>query len=489
MRRKVLYTFGTLCLVSILVSIYVIYSIERATHSVDRLLELHRVADLRDKMLHEIEIVQEDLHLKQTRYARDLAELVSHVSEMSNTVDTCFDCHHNREVVDRLNSLREDTEVYKTALSRVYTLRANSQRIVREEDNAFLAGEELIGKVEAMLAFTNRNLEIKTQEILKGVNRSKDLLLVFTIIAPIVAFGMVLWFYLHFTRPVTALLDATGRLKKGELDYRVEKLDDEFGEVARSFNEMADSLKEMMHTMLRAEQMVLMGEMASRLAHEIKNPITGIKLAAEVIRDEVGLEGEYKDLCMKTIDQIHNIERLMKGLLDYARPPASYSEKQNINRIIETAYSTVEIIVKKRAGAGKSSDRIRMVKELEEDLPEILTDATQVQQILLNLMLNAVDAMYQGGTLTVKSYMDSGGRCIQVEVSDTGTGIDPSLGEKIFQPFFSTKVKGTGLGLATVRRLVELNRGEIHFTSEVGVGSTFSVCFPMNPEKGCTQPC
>jgi signal transduction histidine kinase len=468
---------------SVLISGYVIYSIEKATRNLGDLLELHQIADLRDRMLHEIKIVQDDLHLKQTRHARDLAELVSHVSKMTGTIDTCFGCHHREDVVNRLTKLHEDTEIYKTALSRVYTLRANSQRLKREEDEAFKVGEELIGKVEAMLDFTNRNLERKTKVILKSVNRSKNLLLVLTVIAPFVVFGMVLWFYLNFTRPVSALLDATGRLKKGDFDYRVGKLDDEFGEVAQSFNEMAESLKEMMRTMLRAEQMVLMGEMASRLAHEIKNPITGIKLAAEVVRDEANLEGEYKEMCTKTIDQIHNIEKLMKSLLSYAKPPMSYAEMQNINRIIETAFSTVEIIVRKRSGAGEGGGNIQMAMELDPDLPEVMTDATHVQQILLNLMLNAVDAMYQGGTLTVRSSMTADGDWLQVDVSDTGIGISPSLGEEIFQPFFSTKVKGTGLGLATVRRLVEINKGEVFFRSEVGIGSTFTVRFPLETGK------
>ena len=143
--------------------------------------------------------------------------------------------------------------------------------------------------------------------------------------------------------------------------------------------------------------------------------------------------------------------------------------------------------MRKRSDTGEGAGRIRLIKDLEEGLPEIMTDATQVQQILLNLMLNAVDAMYQGGTLKIQSSRAAEGSYLRVDVSDTGTGIDPALGEKIFQPFFSTKIKGTGLGLATVRRLVDINKGEVYFKSEVGAGSTFTVLFPLDPEGGASE--
>lgn len=477
MRRKLLIIFTALCLVFVFISGYVIFSIENSTGSLDNLIKLHKIADMRDEMLHEIQIVQDDLHLKQTRYARDLAQLVAHVSNMSKAIDACFDCHHSEDVVDRLNSLHANAENYKKALSRVYTIRANAQRLMKEEDNAFMVGENLIREVEDMLAFTNRNLEIKTQKILKSVNRSKDLLFASIIFAPIVIIGMFLWFYRNFTKPISSLINATVHLKSGDLDYRIENLNDEFGEVAQSFNEMSSSLKEVMETMIRSEQMVLVGEMTSRLAHEIKNPITGIKLAVEIIREEAGLKGEFKDLCTKTIEQIKGMEKLMKGLLNFAKPLAPEFEMEDLNEIINTTCSTIEIIAEERS---RETDNraLHLIRELDKDLPPILTDASQVQQILMNLMLNAVDAMPKGGTLTVRSSMVPEEGFLKVDIVDTGDGIDPQIAKKIFQPFYSTKNKGTGLGLAVVSQLVDLLGGNLCFKSEVAVGTTFTVYLP-----------
>jgi len=324
--------------------------------------------------------------------------------------------------------------------------------------------------------------------MLRSVNRSKDLLLVFTIFAPFVVIGMALWFYVNFTKPMSRLLTATSRLKAGDLDYNVEKLNDEFDDLAQSFNDMTRSLKEVMQTMVRAEEMVLMGEMASRLAHEIKNPITGIKLAAELIRDEAGLEGEHRELCLKTIDQIKNIEKLMKGLLSFARPPRPELEREDLNMIIETSLSTVEMLVQKRSDTTGSNSVVRIIRDLDEGLPAVFTDASQVQQILLNLMLNAYDAMPAGGRLTVRSFREPDGDMLGVEISDTGEGIPPQDFKKIFMPFYSTKIRGTGLGLAIVSKLTELLGGKLSFTSELKRGTTFTVSFPADPverdEKG-----
>jgi signal transduction histidine kinase len=469
---------------SILISAYVIYSIESATTNFDTLIRLHRIADMRENMLQGIKIVQDDLNLKQTRRARNFDKLMLHVSDMSGNIDACFDCHHSREVVTKLNSLQQNVEVYKAALSRVYTMRANRNRLMQEEDNAFLIGASLIQEVEEMLLYTNRRLDLKTKKILGSISRSKNLLLLFTVFAPMVVIALVFWFYVNFTKPISRLLTATSRLKEGDLDYRVEKLNDEFGVLAQSFNDMTHSLKEVMQTMVRAEEMVLMGEMASRLAHEIKNPITGIKLAAELIRDEAGLTGEYRELSLKTIDQIKNIEKLMKGLLSFARPPQPELESENLNMIIETSLSTIEMLIRKKTDAERSGGMITVVRDLEDGIPGIWTDATQVQQILLNLMLNAIDAMPHGGILTVRSFMDADAKMITVEVSDTGEGINPDLQERIFLPFYSTKVRGTGLGLAVVSKLTELLGGKLTFTSDPGAGTIFKISFPIGMPEG-----
>ena len=484
MKKKLFIVLLVLSVGSILVSSYVIVSIGKATSDLQVLVKLHQVAVLREKMLGQINIVQHDLHLKRTRNARDVATLVTHVETMSGTVESCFNCHHSEEITAKLRSLHDSAEIYKQALSRVYTISANFLRLMQEENNAYLVGENLIEDVNEMLRLTNMNLGMKTNKVLSDVGRTRRILTFFTILLPLLIIGIAIWFYTNFTRPINALVGATNRLKKGDLDFRITGLKDEFGEVAQSFNEMSGSLKEMMRTIMRAEQMVLMGEMASRLAHEIKNPITGIKLATEVLRDEAGLEEEFQDLCKKTIDQIKGIEKLMKGLLNFARPPAPHLEMESLNNIIDITFSTIGVLADERSRKSGGGGPVYLVKELDEDLPLIMTDASQVQQILLNLMLNALDAMPTGGTLTVRCSRAPLDGFLRMDISDTGHGFSPQEGENIFQPFYSTKIKGTGLGLAIVTRLVDLLGGKLHFSSEEAVGTTFTICLPIEPSKG-----
>lgn len=484
MKKKLFIWLLILSVGSILVSSYVIVTIGTATRDLQTLIQLHEVAVLREKMLDQINVVQQDLHLKQTRHARDVATLVAHVETMSDSVASCFNCHHSKEVTAKLTGLRDKSETYKQALSRVYTIRANILRLRQEENNAFLVGEKLIEDVNEMLRLTHINLGIKTHQVLEDVRQSRMILTFLTFILPLLVISIAIWFFTNFTKTITSLVDATNRLKTGDLDFRITGLKDEFGEVAHSFNEMAQSLREVMQNKMHAEQMVLMGEMASRLAHEIKNPITGIKLATEVLRDEAGLEEEFKDLCRKTINQIKGIEKLMKGLLNFAKPPAPHFEIESLKTIIDTTWSTIEVLIGERSRKPDGESLIHLVKELDEELPPIMTDASQVQQILLNLMLNALDAMPTGGTLTVRSYATPVDGFLRVDISDTGHGFSPQEGGKIFQPFYSTKIKGTGLGLAIVTRLVDLLGGKLHFASEEAVGTTFTVCLPIEQSKG-----
>ena len=482
MKKKLLIVLLILSTVPVLVSAYVIISTEKATRSLHTLIQLHQVANLREKMRDQIILLQHDLQLKQTRNARDLDTLVSHVEAMSNTLNSCFHCHHSSEVTARLDGLLEGTQIYKQALSRVYTIRANKIRLIKEENNAFMIGENLIREVDEILNLTNLKLDKKTQMVLGGIDRSKNVLIIFSFLIFFLVIGVSTWFYINFSRPISAIVNATNRLKEGNLDYRIVGLKDEFGEVARSFNEMSRSLEETMQKMMRTEQMAVMGEMASRLAHEIKNPITGIKLAAEAVRDEADLPEEFKDLCTSTITQIKNIEKLMKGLLNFAKPPTPHLERENINSIIDTTFSTMKVLVDERAKKREQGEPVILVKELDDDLPPIMTDASQVHQILLNLMLNALDAISGGGTVRVRSSTSPEEGFVKVEISDTGYGFSAQEAEKIFQPFYSTKRKGTGLGLAIVKRLTDLLGGKIRFSSDEGVGTTFTICLPIEPQ-------
>ena len=280
------------------------------------------------------------------------------------------------------------------------------------------------------------------------------------------------------TRPVKVLVESTRKLKGGELDHRVPRLKDEFGELAEAFNDMAGSLKEQIQKMRRTEQMVVVGELAAGLAHEIKNPMAGIKVAMSVLSEEAYISPGDKSVLQKVVAEITQLEGLMKSFLNFAKPQKPLLEPVNVNLVLNT---TLTFHLKHQAGGSGESGKIRITKEFGE-LSPTLADPTQLQQVFLNLFLNALHAMPGGGELGVRTCLEEDGKTIRIEVSDTGSGIREDLIKKVFQPFFTTKPKGTGLGLAISRQMIEQHDGAIVVANRPGGGVLFTILLPVKAE-------
>jgi len=242
--------------------------------------------------------------------------------------------------------------------------------------------------------------------------------------------------------------------------------------------------KQVEEALQRAEQLVVVGEMAAGLAHEIKNPLSGIKLSIEILSSELDLAKEDDELFQRIVAEINRIETLLKNLLSYAKPPVPQFAPIDVNRIIEAAVKSAKYSLKGTAlGANlQQPKKIEFVKQLD-DLPLIVADAAQLQQVILNLLLNAVHAVHDGGTieLTTSAALDDE---IRIVVTDNGKGIAEADLEKIFLPFFTTKPKGTGLGLSICKRLVEQHNGTIRVARNPDGGLTFTIRLPVEQTHG-----
>ncbi|MBW6502825.1 HAMP domain-containing protein [bacterium] len=479
MKRKVVIGLAIYSIVFLLVGAYVIRTIQTSTTELDKLITLHQVEILREHYLLQIKKVQSDLTLMDTPYSRTFDTVVKNVMNMGRIIDTCFDCHHSPRGTERLNALKKQTETYKESLSRVLTVRANARRRAREEDAAFRTGEELIGKVQDMIALTTTRLGENTQKAMKRIERTKYYLYGLVALGPLVSALLGFVFILGLTRPVKVLVESTRKLKGGDLDHRVPYLRDEFGELAEAFNEMSISLKEQMKKMQRTEQMVVVGELAAGLAHEIKNPMAGIKVAMSVLSEESYISSEDKSVLQKVVAEITQLEGLMKSFLNFAKPQKPRLEPVIVNQVLNT---TLTFHLKHHVVGAGESRKIEIVKELGE-LPPTLADPTQLQQVFLNLFLNALHAMPRGGELGVRTRLEEDGTTIRVEVSDTGSGIREDLVNKVFQPFFTTKPKGTGLGLAISRQMIEQHDGTIAVANRPGGGALFTIRLPVKTEE------
>lgn len=477
MKKKVIIALSAISLLFLLGGIYTITSIERATEKLDHLIQLHQVEILREHLLIQIKRAQLDLYLRGTRYARSIDTMVTHVRSMDSVVRTCFECHHSPPAEERLRALQSRTEDFKNALSRAFTLRANSTRLRREEDNAFRIGSGLIDEVNNITALTNKKLEERTQSAFREITRIKAVVYVILAVIPLLALGMALSFARAFTRPVTELLTATRRLRSGDLDYRIGRLGDEFGEVAESFNSMAAALKEDRLKMQWAEQLMILGEMAGGLAHEIKNPLAGIKASMDVFTVDQSLSAENRAVVMKASDQIRRIEVLIKTVLNFARPPKPQLMLVDVNSVIDSAGGLAE---RHPAFNSRNGASISILKDFDTGIPETTADPFQLQQVFMNLFLNAADAMPDGGTITVRTSYAAQSRTILIRLSDTGKGVDSAVIDKIFQPFFTTKTAGTGLGLAIVKMLLEQHGGGIRVENNVDGGASFFITLPLH---------
>ena len=224
----------------------------------------------------------------------------------------------------------------------------------------------------------------------------------------------------------------------------------------------------------RSEQLVVVGEMAAGLAHEIKNPLAGIKVSIQVLSDELDLSEENEEVFGRIIEEIKRIETLLKNLLHYARPPKPNFSVLDINRVIEHTVKTAKLSLK--SPTLKSKD-IQFSENLNDNLPEIIADSSQLQQIFMNLLLNAFEAIPDSGKIMIDTSRKNG--FIKIVLANTGRSLEEKSRQDIFKPFFTTKKKGTGLGLAICKRLIEQHNGAISVDNILEGGVAFTITLPI----------
>lgn len=475
MKRKILIGLGAITALTFAGSLYLIFAIESATTKLNNMIMLHQVEILREEYLIQVKRVQADLLLQDTPFSRNFETFLRDIRRMDATVGACRQCHHGEAVDSQIRSLQEHTKEYQNALSRVITIRANAARLAEEKNAAVRIGEGMIDRIHEMLEITGANLGRRTEFALAEISESKNILYLLVALVPLLCGGLAYSVVRGLTRPVETLVESTRRLREGDLDHRVPRLRDEFEELASSFNRMAESLQHQMEQMQRTEQMVVVARVAAGLAHEIKNPLAGIKAAMYVLSEETPLPEEDREVLRKVIGEIVHLETLMKNFLSFAKPPKPFLSSLDVNEVLRTAFTFC-----RRPGESdpEGGNGIRIVTDLSP-LPPIRADLMQLTQVFLNLLLNALEAMPGGGTLSVHTCLSKDPEGIGIEISDTGPGIPEADAERIFQPFFTTKPKGTGLGLAICLQLIEQHGGWIRAGNRPGGGATFRIHLPF----------
>ena len=255
---------------------------------------------------------------------------------------------------------------------------------------------------------------------------------------------------------------------------RVEKEEKTHAELNMAHQELStyvQQLKESQEQLIQAEKLTSLGQMAASIAHEINNPLAGVliytQLLSKKLTDDTARKDESLDYLSKMESEVSRCSRIIRNLLDFARQTQPTLRFVDINQVIEQVLAMV--------GHQAQLQNVEVVKEFSPSLPKVMADFDQLQQIFTNLTLNAIQAMPDGGRLTIRSAAVDGEA--KIDVQDTGCGISKENLGKLFTPFFTTKAKGkgVGLGLAVVHGIIERHKGRIKVQSEVGKGTTFSV--------------
>jgi signal transduction histidine kinase len=479
MKKKIY--FGLFCLILCFLAggLYLGTSIDKVTKQLEKIIVLNKVQFLRENLLNKVVLVQSDLMLKDTPHSRKVDIFVKHVEEMHQASNHCLNCHHEEPTRQRIVHFETKIDMYMKQLSRVYTLRANDARLKKEKQNAFDIGQDALDEINSIIIASSHTTSQRILQARQNIEKSKEFLFGLMIIGPLIILFTTFYFFRNFTRSVTSLTKATREIKAGDLSYRIkDQLKDEFRELATSFNEMAFSLTEQRIKIKRAERLAAVGELAAGLAHEVKNPLAGIKVSIEVLKNDLHMEQEDREIFLRIINEINRIESLLKNLLNYARPSKPQPLSVNIHEILGSIIKTSEFSLKSPKESFRMTKDINFTRDFDSDIPNIFIDPGQLQQVFLNLTLNATDAITDQGTINIKTVRATD-ESFEIRISDTGHGIDVEPLDMVFNPFYTSKSKGTGLGLSICKRLIEQQNGSISVFNNPEGGATFVITLPV----------
>jgi len=258
----------------------------------------------------------------------------------------------------------------------------------------------------------------------------------------------------------------------GDYGRRVEvRSHDEIGDLAREFNAMAHAIEEREHKLIRSERLATVGRMAAHITHEVRNPLASVGLYLELLSDEIGEDNvEARRLVTSLSNEVDRLSEITETYLRFVRLPKPKLEREDLGALVSSVmeFSRGELAMAK----------IDLEMSIEPDLPEAIIDESQIRQALLNLVRNAKEAMPEGGRICVEVSAMEGG-WLRLSVADSGPGIIAENLGKIFDPFFSTKDKGTGLGLALVQQIVIEHGGRIEVDLPPSGGTVFSLLLPV----------
>ncbi|MBE0569528.1 MAG: HAMP domain-containing protein [Deltaproteobacteria bacterium] len=430
-------------------------------------------------------------------------------SEVGGMVDqrgeACYGCHSEARPLERLETsersrtfFASDNDARPGARHRVLGIinpMYNDSACISATCHAHPESIKVLGVIDVTMDLSD------VDAIMSKGRRQILLVSVVSIVAICVIVALIL---LHFfTRPAKELVLGTRRISEGDLDHFIPvATNDEMGHLASSFNQMTRDLqrahaeiqegmrnlehkveertaelKATQSQLLHSEKLAAVGALAATVAHEINNPLTGVYtyirlMERKIDQGQYGAEeiAKYKGYLDTMRREVERTTAIVQNLLDFTRPKEPVRKPMSLVKVMEESLALVSNKL--------SLSNIEVVKRLDP-LPEIQADPAHMKQVFLNLLINACEAMEDGGTLTIRSDHHPEANTVTMSVRDTGVGIEEKDLARIFDPFFSTKKKGTGLGLSVVNGIVTRHNGKVEIDSTPGKGTLFRVSLPV----------
>lgn len=325
---------------------------------------------------------------------------------------------------------------------------------------------------------------LELEDVFRRVQRTRLVLLGFGLAAFLLTVLGANLLARRITRPIKNLVEGTRRISRGDFSYRIPVISrDEIGDLTGSFNQMAEELlrareqmEEANRRLLQAEKLASIGRLSATIAHEIRNPLTSVKLNIQKLAELSNLdelEREHLAIAQAGIEQI---EKFIKDLLSYTRASSLQKDYFSLAEVLDESLKLLQPSLKEKG--------VVVDKDYQPGLPPAYVDADRLRQVFLNVLRNAYEAVDRGGRIEISLRMNrkEDRPRFEVRISDNGCGIPEKDRENIFEPFFTTKSSGAGLGLANARRILDQHGGTIRVVDKDGRGSCFLITLPC-PES------
>lgn len=443
---------------------------------------------LADELKDEATLRYAQRNLRKHRGLRDktLADVQRTLSSLRDIPE-----RHSRRISDtreRLAALQQYVDATASLYDEVWRappLTANITTVDEaERTRATSALAQLIAREQLIVAKAAELADYHQQRVTRtavALEETESGLRTFTIYlggtAILVGLLVTVWVTLAL-RPLRRLRDAARRIAAGDYQSRIdERGPTEVADLAREFNIMGQAVEERERERVRSERLAAVEKMASMIAHEVRNPLSAIGLNVEMLDEELGKLAQGDDdvvearaLCKSTLHQIHRLNSLTEDYLTLARLPKPNLERKALAPILRAVADFVREDLAKR--------KVSLTVTIEDEAAAAQVDGEQLWQCLLNLLRNAAEAVAQKGGGHVILRNRRAGRSVIIDVTDDGPGIEPEVLPRLFDPFFSTKKHGSGLGLALTQEIVREHGGEITVQTEPRRGATFSISLP-----------